>query len=189
MSRCSVLIHLLVCSVLPIGAAAAPIMKDVEVNGVRLPYVQEGSGETIVFVHGSISDLRAWDLIRNDIAKKYSFIAYTQRYFGTATWTDDGKKFSAATHADDLAKFIAALHAGPVHVVGWSYGGAIATTTAVQNPSLFRSLTLYEASLMTVLPAESPEGKGSPERSWQDVCSSGVGSESGRDQQSRPACG
>jgi pimeloyl-ACP methyl ester carboxylesterase len=163
MTRSSVLIHLVLCLIVPDGAAAAPIMKDVEVNGVRLPYVEEGSGEPIVFVHGSISDLRAWDPIREDIAKKYRFIAYSQRYFGTTKWTDDGKTFSAATHAADLAKFIVSLDAGPVHVVGWSYGGAIAATTAVKNPSLFRSLTLYEASLMTVLPAESADGKAARE--------------------------
>ena len=133
--------------------------KEVEVNGVRLQYIEQGSGEPIVFVHGAPHDLRAWEPVRDAIAKKYRFIAYTQRYFGTKPWPDEGKNFSIATHADDLAKFITALNAGPVHLVGWSHGGLVAMTAALSDPSLVRSLILYEASVISVLSPESPEGK------------------------------
>ena len=133
--------------------------KEVPVNGVRLQYIEQGSGEPIVFVHGAPHDLRAWEPVREAIAKRYRFIAYTQRYFGTEPWPDEGKNFSIATHADDLAKFIKALNAGPVHLVGWSVGGQVAATAAVNDPSLVRSLILYEATIISVLPAESPEGK------------------------------
>jgi pimeloyl-ACP methyl ester carboxylesterase len=133
--------------------------KEVEVNGVRLQYIEQGSGEPIVFVHGAPHDLRAWEPVRDAIAKKYRFIAYTQRYFGTKPWPDEGKNFSIATHADDLAKFITALNARPVHLVGWSHGGLVAVTAALSDPSLVRSLILYEASVISVLPPESPEGK------------------------------
>jgi pimeloyl-ACP methyl ester carboxylesterase len=133
--------------------------KEVEVNGVRLQYIEQGSGEPIVFVHGAALDLRSWEPVREEIAKRYRFIAYTQRYFGTEPWPDEGKNFSVTTLADDLAKFIKALNAGPVHLVGWSFGGLVAVTAAVNDPSLVRSLTLYEASVISVLPAESSEGK------------------------------
>ena len=133
--------------------------KEVEVNGVRLQYIEQGSGEPIVFVHGAPHDLRAWEPVRDAIAKKYRFIAYTQRYFGTKPWPDEGKNFSIATHADDLAKFITALNARPVHLVGWSHGGLVAVTAALSDPSLVRSLILYEASVISVLSPESPEGK------------------------------
>jgi pimeloyl-ACP methyl ester carboxylesterase len=124
-----------------------------------LEYIEQGSGEPIVFVHGALQDLRAWEPVREEIAKRYRFIAYTQRYFGTKPWPDEGKNFSIATHAEDLAKFITALNAGPVHLVGWSYGGLVAAPAAVSDPSLVRSLILYEAGVLSVLPAESPEGK------------------------------
>ncbi len=137
----------------------AQAAKEVEVNGVRLQYIEQGSGEPIVFVHGAPHDLRAWEPVREAIAKRYRFIAYTQRYFGTKPWPDEGKNYSIATHADDLAKFITSLNAGPVHLVGWSHGGLVAATAAVSDPSLVRSLILYEANVISVLPAESPEGK------------------------------
>lgn len=137
----------------------ATAAKEVEVNGVRLQYIEQGSGEPIVFVHGAPHDLRAWEPVREVIAERYRFIAYDQRYFGTRPWPDEGKNVSIATHADDLAKFITSLNAGPVHLVGWSHGGLVALSAALGDPSLVRSLTLYEANVISVLPATSPEGK------------------------------
>ena len=133
--------------------------KEVEVKGVRLHYVEQGSGEPIVFVHGVPLDHRAWEPVRENIAKTFRFITYTQRYCGTGSWLDQGENFSVATHTDDLAEFIRLLNTGPVHLVGFSYGGQVATTAAVKSPSLVRSLILYEAAVMSVLPKGSAEGK------------------------------
>jgi pimeloyl-ACP methyl ester carboxylesterase len=107
---------------------------EVEVNSIRLQYIDEGSGEPIVFVHGAPHDLRAWEPVREEIAKRYRFIAYTQRYFGTELWPDEGKNYSIVTQADDLAKFIKSLNAGPVHLVGWSHGGLVSATAALSDP-------------------------------------------------------
>jgi pimeloyl-ACP methyl ester carboxylesterase len=48
---------------------------------------------------------------------------------------------------------------GPVHIVGWSYGGAVVATAALKDPALVRSLVMYEPALVSVLPADSEEGK------------------------------
>ena len=159
MARPSACALLLLCLLVPSSAMSGPLAKEAEVNGVHLPYVEQGSGDPVVFVHGAISDLRAWEPIREEIAKKYRFVAFTQRYFGTGAWKDDGKQFGVATHAADLAKLISALNTGPVHLVGWSYGGAVATEAALKNPSLVRSLILYEPAVWEILSADSPEGK------------------------------
>ena len=52
--------------------------KEVQVSGARLQYIEQGSGEPIVFVHGAPLDLRSWEPVREEIAKRYRFIAYTQ---------------------------------------------------------------------------------------------------------------
>ena len=126
-------------------------------------YVEQGSGEPIVFVHGAFSDLRVWEPVREEVAKRYRFIAYTQRYHGLGAWKDDGKEYSTATHADDLAKFITSLNVGPVHLVGRSSGGRVAMTAALRNPALVRTLTLHEPEAPSVLPADSAEGKAARE--------------------------
>jgi hypothetical protein len=61
MVRLPVLASLLLSLVVPSSATSAPLAKEAEVNGVRLSYIEQGSGEPIVFVHGAFSDLRVWE--------------------------------------------------------------------------------------------------------------------------------
>ena len=122
----------------------SPTVGHASVNGVDLVYLEQGQGAPVVFVHGAFSDHRAWEGQREAVARQYRYIALTQRYFGTLPWPDRGENYSLATHADDLAVFIRELRTGPVHVVGWSYGGAIALALAVQHPELVKSLFLHE---------------------------------------------
>ena len=131
------------------ASPVASAVKRMSVNGADLVYLEQGQGAPVVFVHGAFSDHRAWEGQREAVAQRYRYIAPTQRYFGTAPWPDSGEKYSLATHADDLAVFIRDLRTGPVHVVGWSYGGAIALALAVQHPELVKSLFLHEPSLAT----------------------------------------
>src|SRR5262245_29273947 len=117
--------------------ASAPPKNVVEVNGTLLSYEEQGAGQPVVFVHGALSDLRVWDPLRDnlarreEIASRFRLIVYTQRYYGTREWSDDGALFSIATHAQDLARLIATLATEPVHLVGTSYGGLVAATAAV----------------------------------------------------------
>src|SRR5262245_3335771 len=164
--------------VCPVAPAPSPLRHDVcadtisaartgvvETNGAFLSYVEQGAGQPVVFVHGALSDLRVWDPLRDELARRaeiasgFRLIAYTQRYYGTRPWSDDGARFSVATHADDLAKLVAALAAGPAHLVGTSYGGLVAATAAVRNPDLVHSLVLYEPALVSLLPQESQDGR------------------------------
>jgi len=153
------IVPLLVSLLIPANATSAPAVKEVEVNGVLLPYEEEGSGDAILFIHGGLSGPAVWGPVKAATGKKYRSISYTQRYYGSASWPDDGKNFNLATHAEDLAKLIQSLNAGPAHLVGWSYGGAVATIAALKNPSLVRSLIVYEPVLGSVLSADSVEGK------------------------------
>ncbi len=114
------------------------------VEGAELSYIEQGEGGPIVFVHGAISDARVWEAYADRISAEGRFIAYTQRYFGTADWPDNGAGFTRETHIADLIAFIERLDAGPVDLVTWSYSGEIATYAALQRPELFRSMVHFE---------------------------------------------
>lgn len=133
-------------------------MKVAQVNGVDLPYIEQGQGVPVVFVHGSMTDYRIWEAERPAIAAHYRYIAYNQRYFGSMPWQDKGQNFNQATHAADLIAFIKSLDAGPVHVVAWSYGGSVTTLAASQHPELFRSLSIHEPTIGSLI-INTPEGK------------------------------
>ena len=143
-----------------IGAAPpqAPPAERARVNGVELAYVEQGGGVPVVFAHGAVGDHRFWEPQRDAFAKDHRFVAITLRYHGTAPWPDEGESYSTRTHAADLAALIAALDAGPVHLVGLSYGGALAAMVASNEPHLVRTLTLAEPGLFSLL-AETPEGR------------------------------
>ncbi|MEO5696292.1 MAG: alpha/beta hydrolase [Burkholderiaceae bacterium] len=126
------------------GMPQAPALKHMDVNGVSLAYVDQGSGVPIVFVHPALLDHRIWESQRESFAKTHRFIAFDQRYFGTAPWPDKGERFSKETQIADLTTFIRGLKAGPVHLVGWSLSGDTVLSVALSNPELVRSAFVYE---------------------------------------------
>ncbi|MBS9403238.1 alpha/beta hydrolase [Halomonas sp. TRM85114] len=128
----------------------------VEVNGVTLPYVDEGEGKPVVFVPTSLVDHRVWEPYREAIAREHRFITYTKRYFGTEPWPDDGEQFSNETHVADLAAFIRTLDAGPAYLVTWSYSGQLAQQLALAHPELVRGMMHYEPFIPSLV-AELPE--------------------------------
>lgn len=130
----------------------------VEVNGVTLPYVDEGEGKPVLFVPAAIVDHRVWEPYREAIAREHRFISYTKRYFGTEPWPDDGERFSSETHAADLAAFIEALEVGPVYLVTWSYSGQIVPLMALEHPELVRGMVHYEPHVPSLV-AELPEAR------------------------------
>jgi pimeloyl-ACP methyl ester carboxylesterase len=132
-------------------AQTAVPLRHAEVNGTRLPYVEQGQGEPVLLVHPSVADHRTWNRQRAVLASRYRVIAYSQRYFGTEPWRPDWPKLGVPTQTDDLAAFIRGLGSGPVHLVGWSSGGVVALHLALKHPELVRSVFVYEPSLGTVV--------------------------------------
>ncbi|WP_167644715.1 alpha/beta fold hydrolase [Mameliella alba] len=106
-------------------AGMASAQDTVSVTGADLRIVDEGDGVPGVFIHGSASDMRVWDDVKDTITQTHRFVAYDRRYFGPGAWPDDGECYNRGFHVDDLIEVIESLDAGPVHLVTWSYGGGI----------------------------------------------------------------
>jgi pimeloyl-ACP methyl ester carboxylesterase len=64
------------------------------------------------------------------------------------------------TLTDEAAPILALIDsaAGPVHIVGHSYGGALALQVAALRPARIASLALYEPCAFHLLPDMGPEG-------------------------------
>lgn len=139
-------------------------MNQIQAGDVELSYEDEGAGQPVVFVHGSISDSRNWNQHRELITTQFRMIALTQRYFGLSHWPDDGRNFSIQTHADDLAAFISALRLEPVAIVGHSYGGAVSLAMTVRHPELVDRLFLYESSPPTLVDESDAFSRATNER-------------------------
>jgi pimeloyl-ACP methyl ester carboxylesterase len=114
-----------------------PRVERVDIDGTTLAYVEQGRGETVVFVHGAAGDWRTWEPLRPYVSAQYRFVAYSRRYHHPNPVDGAGALYSAERHADDLIKFVRALGAGRVHGVGASAGGRVLADAAVKQPDLF----------------------------------------------------
>lgn len=118
--------------------------KTVHVNGVDLAYVEQGTGDAVVFVHGGVTDYRSWALQIEPFAQHYRVIAFSRRYHFPNPGADQTSDYRAAEHRDDLAALIQVLRLQPAHLVASSYGAYIALLLALSRPQLVRSLVLGE---------------------------------------------
>jgi pimeloyl-ACP methyl ester carboxylesterase len=134
---------------LPTGVAS------VAVNGYPMAYVERGAGETVVLVHGSLSDYRYWMPQLSPPPPGFRFVAVSLRHFYPEPWNGKGADFSINVHAEDVAAFIERLGVGPVHLVAWSRGGSVALGAAKSRPDLIRKMVLMEPVISCLLPQSS----------------------------------
>jgi pimeloyl-ACP methyl ester carboxylesterase len=166
------------CQNIAPSAAAEPLVKRANVDGITLPYIDHGQGVPVVFVHGEFSDLRAWERQRESVAGRYRFVSYTQRYFGSGDWPDAGESYSFATHVADLEGFVRQLKAGPVYLVGISYGAAVAIGVALSNPELVRGVWAHEPAIGQAL--ATGEARSSLEQEQKGLAGATYAAEAGK---------
>ncbi|KAF0812049.1 Pimeloyl-[acyl-carrier protein] methyl ester esterase [Andreprevotia sp. IGB-42] len=98
-----------------------------------------GHGESVVWLHGWAMNGTVWQQVANAMADDYCHHLVDL----------PGHGHSPALQPLTLDGMVAALAAAfplPVHVVGWSLGGAVASTWALRHPAQVRSLTLVASS-------------------------------------------
>jgi len=128
----------------------------VEVNGVSLEYLEEGTGQPVVFVHGSTGDLRMWTHQRSAFASKYRTVAFSCRHYHPNKVILDGIGLTMSTLMEDLAAFLRNLDLAPAHLVGHSSGAFVCLLLALKEPDLVRTLVLAEPPVMPLLGLGDP---------------------------------
>ncbi|CAB3795113.1 alpha/beta fold hydrolase [Paraburkholderia caffeinilytica] len=113
-------------------------------SGICVPYVISGSGEPLVFVHGSLCDYRYWSSQTDFLSKHFLCISVSLSHYWPADDACIQGEFGWKTHVAELAEFIAAMNLGPVHLVGHSRGGCVAFHVAREYPRLVKTLTLAD---------------------------------------------
>jgi non-heme chloroperoxidase len=126
-------------------------MLSIEANGVNLGYVEQGKGQPVIFVHGTLGDYRYWDSQIEPFAKSYRAISYSRRCSYPNKYVGDHTDDTIANNAEDLAALVENLGAVPAHLVGHSYGGFIAMYCALKHPELFRTLVIDEPAALPLL--------------------------------------
>jgi pimeloyl-ACP methyl ester carboxylesterase len=117
--------------------------KFLNVNGVRLHYVERGSGEPLVLLHGNgsmIQDFESSGLV-DLAAKEYRVIVIDRPGFGhsdrprNVIWTPDAQ-------AELIKQALDRLNISNAIVLGHSWGASVAVALALKHPALIRGLVL-----------------------------------------------
>lgn len=89
-------------------------------DGVRLHYIAEGAGETLLFVPGWLMPAEIWRPQIDYFARSYRVIAFDPRSQGDSQVAASGNNIRR--RADDLNELIAHLRSPRVVLIGWSLG-------------------------------------------------------------------
>ena len=124
-------------------------MERASVNGVELEYELKGSGEPVLLIHGSHIGRSFLPLLAQpSLLEHYTLIRYHRRGFLDSA--PSRGPVSIKDQAADARALLEHLHLSRAHVVGHSFGGAIALQLALDAPTHVHSLVLLEAALTTV---------------------------------------
>ncbi len=132
-------------------------LKNIEINGRQLHYVEQGEGQpVIIFIHGGLDDYRCWQFQIDSFSSKYRAISYSRRFaYPNKEIGNLAQNNTVEANAKDLAELIRKLDLAPAHLVGASYGAFIALYCASKNPELAKTMVLNEPPIFEFL-ARSP---------------------------------
>ena len=121
----------------------------VEVNGLRLHYVDEGEGETILCLHGEPSWSYLYRKMIPPLAAQHRVVAPDLVGFGRSDKYTDPAAYSFQMHRDVLVGFIEALDLRGITAVVQDWGGLLGLTIATQLPERFARLVIMNTGLPT----------------------------------------
>jgi pimeloyl-ACP methyl ester carboxylesterase len=113
-------------------------------DGTLLIARRTGRGVPVVLVHGSAGGLDSWDPVAPLLSDEFELWVYARRGYAPS-----GDCARPKTYADDVGDLRTVLTAagGSAHVVGASYGAAVALHAASGSGTAIRSMTLFEPPL------------------------------------------
>lgn len=125
------------------AAAAAP--------GLKTP---------VVLLHSSLSSKQQWDRLATFMGDAYQVIAIDLYGYGERAMPEPGAPFSLADEVDAVLTHInQKIGRRSFHLVGHSYGGAIALRLAAERGHRIISLSLYEPVAFFLLDDEDAQRK------------------------------
>jgi 2-hydroxymuconate-semialdehyde hydrolase len=120
------------------------VSKSIKTANFTTNYHDIGTGEAIIFVHGSgpgVSAWANWRLVLPNLSDKFRLIAPDMSGFGF-TERKAGESYNKENWTQQLIEIMDALEIETAHFVGNSFGGAMALSTAINHNSRVKKIVL-----------------------------------------------
>ena len=121
-------------------------MQIADAGGNRIEFESRGSGEPVLLIHGSVVADSYVPILAEPSLSRFRLVRYRRRGYGGSTHSPP--PVSIADQAADCAALMRHLGIERAHIVGHSYGGAIAMQLALDFPAAVHSLSLLEPALV-----------------------------------------
>ena len=115
----------------------------IEIGGVRLHYIERGTGDAVVLLHGNgsmIQDFESSGLLEL-ASKEFRVLAFDRPGFGHSE-RPRGKVWTPDAQADLIARALSRLGISNAIVLGHSWGASVAVAMGIKHPTLVRALIL-----------------------------------------------
>jgi pimeloyl-ACP methyl ester carboxylesterase len=115
-----------------------------DANGIKTNYLEAGKGDPVVLIHGSgpgVTSYANWRLVLPALAENFRVLAPDMVGFGFSE-RPANIEYGVQTWADQVVGLMDTLELPTAHLVGNSFGGAIALRIATQHPDRVGKLVL-----------------------------------------------
>jgi pimeloyl-ACP methyl ester carboxylesterase len=115
-----------------------------DANGIKTNYLEAGTGDPVVLIHGSgpgVTSYANWRLVLPALAENFRVVAPDMVGFGFSE-RPANIEYGVQTWADQVVGLMDTLELPTAHMVGNSFGGAIALRIATQHPDRVGKLVL-----------------------------------------------
>src|SRR5512138_3562067 len=112
-------------------------------DGVRIRFIDQGTGEPIVLLHGLGGSVESWSTvgILQDLSRDHRVIAFDARGHGKSDKPHDPRQYGRQM-ALDVVRLLDHLGIPRAHVVGYSLGGMLTSQLLTLRPDRFITATL-----------------------------------------------
>jgi haloalkane dehalogenase len=113
----------------------------IDIDGHRLHYIDEGSGPTLLFLHGNPTWSFDYRYVVTSLRREFRCIAVDYPGFGLSS-AAPGYRYLPADHALAISAFVESLALDGVTLVAHDWGGPIGLATVQQHRHAFDRLVL-----------------------------------------------
>ena len=114
---------------------------DIIANGIRLRYIESGSGYPVVCIPGNGLSTEMWRHLIPELSQRYRAISYELRGMGKSEAPGRrGMTYTNEDHAKDLEAFLDALNINQAAIVAHAFGGF---TKSVLTYTIYRLMKLW----------------------------------------------